>query len=127
MYRPGLVLVVMAIALATGGCGADDDPEPTIPTVDFTPTATIDIGADGLGCTLVAASPGCEVPAGSVVEIANRSAETRRLRADDRFDTGTMEPGDTMTVVVVEPGDVVVVDVDRPEETLTLVVTPREG
>lgn len=127
MHRSGLVLLVVTMALAAGGCGADDDAEPTIPTVDFTPTATIDIGADGLGCTLAAASPGCEVPAGSVVEIANRTAEIRRLRAEDLFDTGAMEPGDTMTVVVVDPGDLEVVDVDRPEETLTVVVTPRGG
>jgi hypothetical protein len=127
MRRPGLVLVVVTLALATGGCGADDDAEPTIPSIDFSPSATIDIDADGLGCTLAEATPGCALPAGSVVEVANRTAETRRLRADDLFDTGAMEPGDTMTVVLVDPGELEVVDVDRPDQSLTVVVTPREG
>ncbi len=129
MRRSGPLLVVVAAALALGGCGGDDDAEPGIPTVDFTPTASIDVTADGLGCGLetVVVTERCEVPAGSVVEVRNRTDADARVRGGDLFDTGRMEPGDTTTVVLAAPGDVEVETVGPPDATLTVVVTPREG
>lgn len=123
------VATLVAVALALGGCGADDDAEPTIPTVDFSPAAVISVSPAGLRCAPAAgaADEDCEVGAGSVVEVRNEGPDDARVRGGDVFDSGTMEPGDTMTVVLVDPGELQLETVGPPDATLAVTVTPRAG
>jgi hypothetical protein len=124
--RPSARGPLVLVALALAGCGVDDDAEPTIPTVDFTPAAVVGVDESGVDCVVRSGDP-CEVPAGSVIEVRNDGATEARLRGGDVFDTGTMEPGDTMTVVLADAGEIEVVVVDDPTLTVTVTVTPREG
>jgi hypothetical protein len=125
MRRSGLVALLL-VATVVAGCASDDDAEPDIPRVDFTPSAVVAVDEAGVDCVVRSGDP-CEVPAGSVIEVRNDGATDARLRGGDVFDTGTMEPGDTMTVVLADEGRVEVVDVANPEVAVTVTVTARVG
>ncbi len=122
-----IVAVLAAVTTTAVACG-DPVEEPTLPTVDFSPSAVLTVTPDGIGCALVRVTtgPDCAVPAGSVVEVVNEGADDRRVVADGIFDTGILRPGDTTTVVVTEVGTFRVYDDATPEQTLELVVTARD-
>jgi hypothetical protein len=128
MLRRVITAAVLAAGATTAVACGDPVEEPTLPTVDFAPSATLTVTPDAIGCALfrVTTGPDCSVPAGSVVEVANEGADNRRVVADGIFDTGILRPGDTTTVVVTDVGTFEVYDDAEPEHTLELVVTPRD-
>ncbi len=116
------VVLVAAVALL-GGCG---DPEPSSPTaadleaVDVSPDHTIVVDEDGFDPATL------EVVAGDVVLLVNRGDEAHSFTAaEQRFNTGRMQPGDETTLVLTEPGEVPFHDREDPAHEGTLTVTPR--
>jgi hypothetical protein len=128
MLRRVIIAAILAAVTTTAAACGEPIEEPTLPTVDFAPSAILTVTPDAIGCALlrVTTGPDCSVPAGSVVEVANEGADDRRVVADGIFDTGMLRPGDTTTVVVTEVGTFEVYDDAAPEHTVELVVTPRD-
>lgn len=95
----------MGPALASCGDGSGSG-EPTIPEVDFTPVAIIEIdgdrtrAVDGPSARDAASLDPLTVAGGSVIEIRNTGDEPARLRGGSAFDTGVIAPGGTTVVVV---------------------------
>ena len=59
------------------------------------------------------------------ITIVNDGTEVHTFTAEgQRFDTGTLEPGDDTTLVLTEPGEVVYWDAEAPDQTATLTVVP---
>jgi plastocyanin len=98
------------------------DPKPSSPTaadlraIDLTPDQTITVDETGFRPAAV------EVTAGDVVQLVNEGDELHTFTADERFDTGRMEPGDDTTIVLTEPGEIPYQDLEDPDHTATLTV-----
>ena len=104
------VLAIVGLA----ACG-DHEAEPSMPTLDFTPVATLTVGDGDISCTVTADADGCEVDDGSTLLVQNRGASDHRLVGTNRddgivFDTGVMRPDDEMTLVLGADGIVTVTD-----------------
>ena len=118
-------LVVVGAALVLAACG---EPEPSSPTpadlgaIDFTPVHTITVDEDGFDPAAL------EVQAGDVIRLVNEGEELHSFTADERFDTGRLEPGDDTTLVLSEPGEIPYRDLTDPEHegTLTVVDAPAD-
>lgn len=108
------------LPLALAGCG---DPKPSSPTpadiaaIDMSPDHTIVVDDDGFEPDSI------EVEAGDVVLLVNRGTGLHSFTADERFDTGRMQPGDETTLVLTEPGEIPYRDLENPdrEGTITIV------
>lgn len=121
-------LVATGVALAllvTAGC---IDPEPSAPTaddlrdIDLTPDHTVTVDEEGFDPASL------EVQAGEVVLLVNEGGEEHSFTADERFDTGRMEPGDDTTLVLTEPGEVTYRDLEAPDhEGAITIVEAHEG
>ncbi len=127
MRRTAAALGCAALVLATtAGCV---DPKPSSPTpedlrdIDLSPDHTITVDEDGF------APAELEVQAGDVVLLVNEGSGLHSFTADERFDTGRMEPGDETTLVLTEPGEIPYVDLEDEahEGTLTVVPAPEDG
>jgi len=117
--------VVTAVALlALAALGACVDPKPSSPTpedlaeIDLSPDHTITVDADGFEPAEL------EVRAGEVVLLVNEGTGLHSFTADERFDTGRMEPGDETTLVLTEPGEIPYHDLEAPEHEATLTIVP---
>jgi len=139
------VAVVAASGLGLAACGSDDDAQPTVASVSFEPRLVVLVGDDQItaeagtreGATIVHGdeSGDWRVPDGSVVELRVDADEPVRVVADrvppggteasPLVDTGTLDPGDAVTLALTEPGRVVIrfLDDDPDEERLVLVVS----
>lgn len=117
--RPILALVGAAALLA-----ACVDPKPSSPTaedlrdIDLSPDHTITVDEDGFHPQAL------EVQAGEVVLLVNEGTELHSFTADERFDTGRMEPGDDTTLVLTEPGEIPYQDLENPDHEATLTIVP---
>jgi plastocyanin len=118
-----LLAALLGAAVVSSGCV---DPKPSSPTaadlaeIDLSPDHTITVDGDGF-------HPGTlEVEAGEVVLLVNDGSEPHSFTAEERFDTGRLEPGDETTLVLTEPGEVPYRDLEAPdhEGTLTVVESP---
>ncbi len=60
---------------------------------------------------------------------ATAGAGLHSFTAEERFDTGRMEPGDETTLVLTEPGEIPYVDLEDEghEGVLTVVPAPEDG
>jgi plastocyanin len=101
---PRRARAAIALALTTALAGACVDPDPSSPTpddlraIDLSPDHTITVDDDGFDPASL------EVEAGEVVLLVNEGDELHSFTADERFDTGRMEPGDETTLVLTESG-----------------------
>lgn len=121
-------MLLALVSLPVAACDDGATREPTLPTIDFTPVATVMATPQGLSCVLQAVTTACEVPAGSVIEVRNLGPGERRLQAGDAFDTGIMLPGESTTVALGdEPATLEVRDVLDPTIKLEMAVLPRTG
>lgn len=105
--KHGRVLTLLAISAAVvtlAGCGPPDpdrDPGPKdLGSFEFDVAETIEVADSGVDPTELT------VELGDVVMIENVGDESARLRGDG-LDTGKMEPGEAVTVVLSDEGEVV--------------------
>jgi plastocyanin len=123
---PRRARAAIALALTTALAGACVDPDPSSPTpddlraIDLSPDHTITVDEDGFDPASL------EVEAGEVVLLVNEGDELHSFTADERFDTGRMEPGDETTLVLTEPGEIPYRDLESDAEA-TLTIRPAEG
>ncbi len=116
-------------ALLLGTAAGCVDPKPSSPTpedlrdIDLSPDHTITVDEDGF------APADLEVEAGDVVLLVNEGTALHSFTAEERFDTGRMEPGDETTLVLTEPGEIPYVDLEDEahEGTLTVVPAAEDG
>jgi hypothetical protein len=118
--------------LTITACAGDQDAEPTIPSVDFSPRLVLVATADGLQVEAgersedVSVDPP-EVPVGSVVEVRNADTENHRITAGTTIDTGVLEPGDTTTLVMTTEGDLDVREVVSGDALMITVTARTDG
>ncbi|MFN8040676.1 MAG: hypothetical protein U0Q07_15790 [Acidimicrobiales bacterium] len=129
----------VGVAAALAACaGTPNGPTaPTVASVRFAPKLVLDVTDDGARWRAgPAADDAVQVdPArarqGTVLEIANDSAGDRRVVGDDGkvFDTGTLRPGERVTVALTSPitaEQTIVVRVEGGRgDTTALVEVPR--
>jgi plastocyanin len=103
------------------------DPKPSSPTaedlrdIDLSPDHTITVDEDGFHPASL------EITSGEVVLFVNEGEQRHSFTAEERFDTGRMEPGDETTVVLTDPGEIPYRDLEDPSHEGTLTITPAEG
>ncbi len=140
------LVVLVRIAAAVGAiaglaaCGGTPNrwDEPAVASVPFTPKLVLGLTDDGARWRLGAAADDTvqadppRARQGSVLEIANDSGGDRRVVGDDgkAFDTGTLRPGERVTVALTKPVTdqqtiVVRVDGGGRGDTTSLVEVPR--
>lgn len=111
--------------LLTGGCVEPDPSSPTpedLAAVDLSPDHTITVDEDGFHPDAL------EIEAGEVVLLVNEGTGVHSFTADERFDSGRMQPGDDTTLLLTEPGTIPYRDLEDPEHQGTLtVVEARPG
>jgi plastocyanin len=119
----GRLLALLGAAALLAGCV---DPKPSSPTaedlrdIDLTPDHTVTVDEAGLHPAAL------DVQTGEVVLFVNEGTELHSFTAEERFDTGRMEPGDDTTIVLTEPGEIPYQDLEDPdhEATITIVASP---
>jgi plastocyanin len=116
-----LILVAGPVALALAACGEPDPSPPTaadLRAIDLSPDHTIVVDESGFDPSNL------EVEVGDVVLVVNEGDGAHSLTADDRrVDTGRLQPGDEVTVVLTEPDEVAFADLEEPDHQGTLTVT----
>ena len=116
-----LILAAAPLALALAGCGDPDPSPPTaadLRTLDLSPDHTIVVDESGFEPSTL------EIEVGDVVLVVNEGDAAHSLTADDRrVDTGRMQPGDEVTIVLTEPDEVAFADLEAPDHEGTLTVT----
>jgi plastocyanin len=114
-----------AALLLTGGCVEPDPSSPTpedLAAVDLSPDHTITVDEDGFHPDAL------EIQAGEVVLFVNEGTGVHSFTADERFDSGRMQPGEDTTLLLTEPGTIPYRDLEDPEHEGTLtVVEARRG
>jgi plastocyanin len=112
----------VVLLAASAGCASADPSPPTaadLEEIDLSVDHTIVVDDDGFDPAEL------EMTAGEVVRIVNEGDTAHSLTAEDRaIDTGLMEPGDDVTLVLTEPGEVAVIDLAEPEHRATITVRP---
>lgn len=117
------------------GCGIEVPNDPGVADVDFSPEAVISLKADGISIEPLGDHDATNIPKGTVLEIHNDDSSNRRIRGllskpdggnDVLYDTGTMLPGDSTTIVLATVGEVTFRDMDTPDVDLTISVNSRE-
>lgn len=117
---------LLAAAALLVGCGEADPSTPTpedLRAIDLSVDHTITVDDDGFDpATLEAGS-------GDVILLVNDGTHDHSFTADERFDTGRMEPGEETTLILTEPGEIPYRDLENPdaEATLTIVASDDEG
>lgn len=111
-----------AVALTLAGCG-DADPSPPTPAdlreIDLSIDHTVVVDDDGYDPSAL------EVTAGEVIRLVNEGESAHSFTADDRaIDTGRMEPGEDVTLVLTEPGEITFFDLENPDQQGTITVQP---
>lgn len=116
---PRVALVVLGATLLGTACG---DSKPSSPTpedlrkIDLSPDHTITVDDEGFEPAQL------EVASGDVVLLVNEGTGLHSFTAEERFDTGRMEPGDETTLVLTEPGEIPYEDLENPDAAGTLTI-----
>lgn len=117
----------VAAALVIGvGTGACVDPKPSSPTpadlqaIDLSADHTIAVDEDGFHPAEL------EIRSGEVVVVVNEGEGLHSFTAEDRFDTGRLEPGEETTLLLTEPGEIPYRDLESDHEAV-LTILPAEG
>jgi plastocyanin len=107
------------VAVLLAGCV---DPDPATLTaedldeIDLSPDHTITVDDDGFEPAALT------VESGDVVLLVNEGTDLHSFTAEERFDTGRLEPGEDTTLVLTEPGEIPFHDLEHPEATGTLTI-----
>lgn len=112
-----------AALLLTGGCVEPDPSSPTpedLAAVDLSPDHTITVDEDGFHPDAL------EIHAGEVVLLVNEGTGVHSFTADERFDSGRMQPGEDTTLLLTEPGTIPYRDLEDPEHEGTLTVVEAQ-
>jgi len=112
----------LAVALATAGCGSYEPSSPTpedLRAIDLSPDHTIRVDDEGFEPAEL------EVEGGEVLLLVNEGTDLHSFTADERFDTGRLEPGDETTLVLTEPGEIPYRDLENPDAEGTLTIVER--
>jgi plastocyanin len=115
-------MAVLAASAAVAACGPADPSTPTpedLRAIDLSPDHTITVDEDGFEPSEL------EVASGDVVLLVNEGGELHSFTAEERFDTGRMEPGDETTLVLTEPGEIPYEDLENPDAEGTLTILER--
>ena len=117
------LLGLCALAVVVAACGEVDPSSPTaaeLAEVDLSPDHTITVDEEGFHPDEL------EIRSGEVVRLVNEGTGQHSFTAEERFDTGRMEPGDETTLVLTEPGVIPYRDLEDPghEGALTVVDAP---
>jgi plastocyanin len=119
--RIGTAGLLLAVVLAA--CGGPDPSPPTpadIQDIDLSVDHTIAVDDDGFDPASL------EVTAGEVLRLVNEGEGVHSFTSEDRsLDTGRLQPGDDVTLVLTEPGTVTYLDVEEPSHQGTLTVRPQ--
>jgi len=120
--RRRLWLGAATMALIVAGCGSADPSPPTpsdLQEIDLSVDHTIVVDEGGY-------DPGAlKVTAGEVVRLVNEGESAHSFTADDRtIDTGRMQPGEDVTLVLTESGEVTFFDLTNPDHQGTITVRP---
>jgi plastocyanin len=124
---PARRALVVALVAGLALLGACVDPKPSSPTpedlreIDLSPDHTITVDEDGFEPARL------EVEAGDVVLLVNEGEGLHSFTADERFDTGRMEPGEETTLVLTEPGEIPYRDLEAPDHEATLTVVAADA
>ena len=127
MRRVLAVGALIVLILAGAGCSGSSAPTPTVPSVDFSPSASIEISdTDPLVVAFEGGASNLET--GSVLLVTNTGDADHRLvgtvDSAQVFDTGTLQPGDDTTVVAGADGELHIADITTDRE-VTITVNPR--
>lgn len=123
--RRRAVATAAGIVALTAGLGACVDPKPSTPTpedlraIDLSPDHTITVDEDGFHPDEL------EVRGGEVVLLVNEGDDLHSFTAEERFDTGRMEPGEETTLLLTEPGEIPYRDLESDAEAV-LTVLPAD-
>lgn len=127
--RPGFPRALLAagsVALLAAGLAGCVEPRPSTPTpddlraIDLSPDHTITVDGEGFH------PESLTIRSGEVVLLVNEGAGRHSFTAEERFDTGRMEPGEETTLVLTEPGEIPYRDLESDAEGV-LTVLPAEG
>lgn len=113
---------LLGVALL-GACGPAEPSSPTpedLREIDLSPDHRITVDDDGFD------PADLEIRSGEVVLLVNEGTGLHSFTAEERFDTGRMEPGEETTLVLTEPGEIPYRDLENPDAEGTLTITPRE-
>lgn len=119
MRRVAVAMLLGAAGLLVGACGEADPSSPTpedLRQIDLSPDHTITVDDDGFDPAELA------VTSGDVVLLVNEGTGLHSFTAEERFDTGRMEPGDETTLVLTEPGEIPYEDLENPDAEGTLTI-----
>lgn len=115
-----------AVLLVAVGMGACIDPKPSSPTpedlqaIDLSADHTISVDEDGYHPAEL------EIRSGEVVVVVNEGEGLHSFTAEERFDTGRMEPGEEVTLLLTEPGEIPYRDLESDHEGV-LTILPADG
>jgi plastocyanin len=115
-----LVVLPTLVMTACGEPNPDREPGPkTLEGFDFEADQTIAVDENGFSPAEVT------VRSGEVIEVRNEGDEPHTFTADGgRFETGSVEPGEVVTVVLDEPGRITYHDALEPDHEGVIVVEP---
>lgn len=122
MRRLPRARAVASTALLVGALGGCVDPEPSSPTpedlraIDLSPDHTVTVDEDGFD------PPALEVRSGEVVLLVNAGEGLHSFTAEERFDTGRLEPGEETTLLLTEPGEIPYRDLESDAEGVLTIV-----
>jgi len=115
---------VVVLAAALGACV---DPKPSTPTpedlraIDLSPDHTITVDEDGFHPEAL------EIRGGEVVLLVNEGEGLHSFTAEERFDTGRLEPGDETTLLLTEPGEIPYRDLESDAEAVLTILPADDG
>ena len=119
----GAAAALLGVAVLSA-CGPAEPSSPTpedLREIDLSPDHRIRVGEDGFDPAEL------EIRSGEVVLLVNAGSGVHSFTAEERFDTGRMEPGEETTLVLTEPGEIPYRDLEHPdaEGTLTIIAPDR--
>jgi plastocyanin len=100
--RRVMVAAASAVVLLVMGC-SEERRSPTAADLqggDASPDHVIRVDADGFD------PANLTVTSGDIIEVVNDGDEVHSLSAGTRVETGAMEPGESLTLVLSDPGEI---------------------
>jgi plastocyanin len=119
--RRTVVAVVAGALLIGAGCSDDDDRRPgprDLEGYDATPDAELRVDEDGFEPASLT------IPAGGIVELTNAGDQPHALSGPRDIETGELQPGDTVAIVLDDPGRFEYHDALAPEHGGVIVIEP---
>jgi plastocyanin len=120
--RAAAAVAALAVAVTLVGACSSDRRFPTaddLADIDLTPSHTITVTDEGFD------PPRLVIASGEVVVLRNDGDEAHSFSAEERFDTGLLEPGEETTLLLERPGEIPYTDRATGNDAV-LVVEPRE-